>query len=159
MPAAKRAKVLSLLGHNPETAGGLMNPDFVSVPEHSTVEQALELVRRSEIPAGQLTTVVVTDGDGHLVGTIGVVEMVKSAPHTPVAALVEQGGPAVSAEADLPEIALVMSDFNLVALPVVDGDGRPLGVLAVDDVLEHTMPGDWRRRYGARPRVGAPSGR
>ncbi|HUA10927.1 MAG TPA: CBS domain-containing protein [Solirubrobacteraceae bacterium] len=149
MPAAKRTKVLSLLGHNPETAGGLMNPDFVSVAEHSTVEQALELVRRSEIPADQITTVVVTDADGHLAGTLPVVELIKSPAHTTLSALLEPGGPAVSADADLPEIALLMSDFNLMLLPVVDGDGVTIGVLAVDDVLEHTMPGDWRRRYGA----------
>src|SRR5271166_2278596 len=46
LPAGRGLKIKRLLGYNPQTAGGLMNPDFVSVPERSTVEQALELVRR-----------------------------------------------------------------------------------------------------------------
>ncbi len=46
MPPARRVKLTTLLGHNPNTAGGLMNPDFVSVPHDATVEQAIELVRR-----------------------------------------------------------------------------------------------------------------
>ena len=45
-----------------------------------------------------------------------------------------------------------MTDYNLVSLPVVDADGRPIGVVSVDDILELTLPEDWRRRYGARAR-------
>ena len=41
-----------------------------------------------------------------------------------------------------------MTDYNLMSLPVVDGEGKPIGLLAVDDVLELMLPGDWRRRYG-----------
>ena len=55
----------------------------------------------------------------------------------------------MAAEADLPEVAMVMTDYNLVAMPVVDGDGTPVGVIAVDDVLELLVPEEWRRRAGA----------
>ena len=41
-----------------------------------------------------------------------------------------------------------MTDFNLTAMPVVDGDGRPVGIIAVDDVLELLLPEEWRRRAG-----------
>ena len=44
---------------------------------------------------------------------------------------------------------MVMSDYNLVALPVVEDDGRPVGLIAVDDVLEFLVPEEWRRRAGA----------
>jgi Mg/Co/Ni transporter MgtE len=148
MPAAKRLKIKRLLGYNPQTAGGLMNPDFVSLGERSTVEQALELVRRSEIPAEQLQTVVIVDGDGQLVGTVTVLALVKAAGHESVGGLVDASRPAVAAETDVPEIARLMTDYNLMAMPVLDGDGRPIGLLAVDDVLELMLPGDWRRRYG-----------
>ena len=79
LPADKRLKVKRLLGYNPQTAGGLMNPDFVSIPERSTVEQAIESVRRSEIPTEQTHTAVVVDATGHLVGTVSVVALVKAA--------------------------------------------------------------------------------
>jgi len=41
-----------------------------------------------------------------------------------------------------------MTDYNLMSLPVVDGEGRPIGLLAVDDVIELMLPEDWRRRFG-----------
>jgi Mg/Co/Ni transporter MgtE len=126
----------------------MMNPDFVSVPHNATVEQAIELVRRSELPPGQITTVVVTDAEHQLAGTLPVVALLRAAGHEVVSALLDGSRPAVGAESDLPDIACVMSDFNLMSLPVLDEEGRPIGLLAVDDVLEHTMPTDWRRRYG-----------
>jgi CBS domain-containing protein/sporulation protein YlmC with PRC-barrel domain len=148
MPAAKRVKIRRLLGYNPQTAGGLMNPDFVSVTERSTVEQAIELVRRSEIPAEQLQTVVVVGADGRLMGSVYVVALVKAGEHESLGGLVDAGRPAVTAETDLPEIARLMTDYNLMSLPVVDGEGRPIGLLAVDDVIELMLPEDWRRRFG-----------
>ena len=148
MPAAKRVKIRRLLGYNPQTAGGLMNPDFVSVTERSTVEQAIELVRRSEIPAEQLQTVVVVGADGRLVGCVYVVALVKAGEHESIGGLVDAGRPAVTAETDVPEIARLMTDYNLMSLPVVDAEGRPIGLLAVDDVIELMLPEDWRRRFG-----------
>ena len=55
----------------------------------------------------------------------------------------------VSADADLTDIALLMADFNLYSIPVVDEQDRVLGVVTVDDVLEATIPEDWRRREPA----------
>jgi CBS domain-containing protein len=148
LPASKRLKVKLLLGYNPQTAGGLMNPDFLTAPERSTVEQAIELVRRSDVDIECLPTVAVVDGEGRLVGPLSVVRLVKAAPHQAIRSLIDTGGPAVSADTDLPEIARLMTDYNLMALPVIDGDGKPIGLLAVDDVLELMLPGDWRRRFG-----------
>jgi Mg/Co/Ni transporter MgtE len=45
-------------------------------------------------------------------------------------------------------VARLMSDFNLIAMPVLDGEGRPIGIIAVDDVLELLVPEEWRRRAG-----------
>jgi CBS domain-containing protein len=55
----------------------------------------------------------------------------------------------VGSEADLTDIALLMADFNLYSIPVVDEQDRMLGVVTVDDVLEATIPEDWRRREPA----------
>jgi CBS domain-containing protein len=148
LPASKRLKVKRLLGYNPQTAGGLMNPDFLVVHERSTVEQAMELVRRSDIDAERLPTVVVVDGAGHLVGSLSVVALVKAAGHEAIGGLLDASRPAVAADTDVPEIARLMTDYNLMSLPVIDGDGTPIGLLAVDDVLELMLPSDWRRRFG-----------
>ncbi len=56
--------------------------------------------------------------------------------------------PTVAAEADLPEVARLMTDYNLIAMPVLDGESKPVGIIAVDDVLERLLPEEWRRRAG-----------
>jgi sporulation protein YlmC with PRC-barrel domain len=149
LPAAQQAKVRALLGHNPSTAGGLMNPDFVSARVDATVEQALERVRASRLDPGEVQAICVVDEDGRLTGLVLLGELVLAAPGTRVGQLVETTLPTLTAEADLPDVALVMSDYNLISVPVVDPDGRPLGMIGVDDVVEQMLPEDWRRRAAA----------
>jgi CBS domain-containing protein len=149
LPAAKQRKLRGLLGHNPQTAGGLMNPDFLSVTGRSTVEQALEMVRRSDLPPEGLQTVLVLDDEAKFAGSLSLGALIKADAHEALGGLADEHAPTVSAEADVPEIARVMADFNLMSLPVVEAEGRPIGVLAVDDILELLVPEEWRRRYGS----------
>ena len=151
LPPAKQHKIRSLLGHNPSTAGGLMNPDFVASPAGATVAEALERVRRSDLGPRQLSIVCVLDELGKLAGSLSLAELLLADARQRIGSLVDSEAPvpAVAAEADLPEVAMVMTDYNLVAMPVVDGEGRPEGVIAVDDVLELLVPEEWRRRAGA----------
>jgi CBS domain-containing protein len=148
LPAGKQLKIKRLLGYNPSTAGGLMNPDFASLPADTTVAQALAAVRRSELEPGQLLTLWIIDADGHLAGVVLASELVRAAEHTSVSELIESAVPTVSPETELPEVARLMADFNLLAIPVIDSDEKPIGVVAVDDVIELLLPEGWRRRAG-----------
>jgi CBS domain-containing protein len=149
LPAAKQRKIRRLLGHNPSTAGGLMNPDFASVPASATVGEALALVRQSELAPSQLLTLWVLDGDGHLAGGVFSSELQRALEDDRVTTLIKTAIPTVSPETELPEVARLMADFNLLAIPVVDEDDKPIGVVAVDDVIELLLPEEWRRRAGA----------
>ena len=128
---------------------GMMNPDFVSVPERATVERGdRRRCARSEIPPEQLLTVVcASTTHGRLVGARRCHRSSMRAPtaQTPSAARSRTAGPAVSAEADVPEIARLMTDYNLISLPVVDGEGKPIGVLA----RRRRARADAARRTGA----------
>jgi CBS domain-containing protein/sporulation protein YlmC with PRC-barrel domain len=148
VPPAKRRKLTSLLGHNPSTAGGLMNPDFVSAPSMATVSQAIAQVRASELGPQQVSIIIVVDDHGVLAGAVPLSELVRAGETQPLTDLIEAGDPAVTTEADLPEVARLMTDYNLIAMPVLDADGRPVGIIAVDDVLELLLPEQWRRRAG-----------
>jgi len=57
----------------------------------------------------------------------------------------------VGADTDVMDVAVLMTDYNLITIPVVDDERRLLGVITVDDVLEVTLPDDWRRREAAEP--------
>ena len=80
LPAAKQLKIKRLLGYNPSTAGGLMNPDFASLPADATVAQAREYVRDSELAPSQLLAIWVIDADGRLVGGVFSSELLRAEP-------------------------------------------------------------------------------
>jgi CBS domain-containing protein len=148
LPAAKQLKIKRLLGYNPSTAGGLMNPDFASLRADATVGEALESVRRSELAPSQLLTLWVIGSGGELSGAVLASELMRAPAQDTVSGLIETSVPKVSPETELPEVARLMADFNLLAIPVIDGDERPIGVVAVDDVIELLLPDEWRRRAG-----------
>ena len=148
LPAAKQRKIRGLLGYNPSTAGGLMNPDFLSVPAGATVREAIESVRLSELGAQQASIVCVTDDAGMLVDAVSLAELVRAPGEQSLSALIDAPTPTVTVDADLPDVARLMTDFNLIAMPVLDVDGRLVGIIAVDDILEMLLPDEWRRRAG-----------
>ena len=148
LPLAGRRRIETLLGYNPSTAGGMMSPDFIALAEQATVGDALDAVRRSTIAPGMLTTVYLHDDAGALSGSAAIVTLLRAEPDTPLAQVAEHEPESVPTDADLPEVARTMTDYNLASLPVVDERQRVVGVVTVDDVLEQTLPVGWRRRFG-----------
>jgi CBS domain-containing protein len=148
LPATKQRKIRKLLGYNPSTAGGVMSPDFVAVAARGTAADAMAAARKLELPPEALHTVLLTDKDGTLCGLVSAGVLIAADPTTPLLELGITSPPSVAPEADVPEVARLMTDYNLVSLPVVDGEERPIGIVSVDDVLELMLPEDWRRRYG-----------
>ncbi|MHA7653245.1 magnesium transporter MgtE N-terminal domain-containing protein [Mycobacterium sp. ML4] len=147
LPAGQRTKVITLMGFNPATAGGLMSVDVASCATDCTAAQALSILAgaRTMQPEALLKMHAV-DPAGELVGVVSVIRLLQSAPDTPVADLLDVDPVRVTPDADLTDVALLMADYNLVAIPVVDDHDRVLGVVTYDDILEATIPEDWRRR-------------
>jgi CBS domain-containing protein len=148
LPAAQRTQIEGLLGYNPSTAGGLMSPEFISLAPTDTVAAAIERVRLSDLAAGTLSTVYLQDPDGGLVGSVFVVTLLRGNPQRRLEDVAEREPVSVAVDADLPEVARMMTDYNLVMLPVLEQQGKMVGVVTVDDVLELTLPSGWRRRFG-----------
>ncbi|MGH2884238.1 MAG: CBS domain-containing protein [Solirubrobacteraceae bacterium] len=91
----------------------------------------------------------VIDAAGRLLGTVSLAELVRANEQARASDLADASTPSVAPEAEVPEVARLMSDYNLIAMPVLDGERRPVGIIAVDDVLELLVPEEWRRRAGA----------
>jgi len=150
MPAPQRTKVITLMGFNPESAGGLMNVDFVSCAANATVGSALALIGAARtVQPEALVKVHILDEGKRLEGVVSVITLLQAEASESVGALMDSDPVCVSADADLTDIALLMADFNLYSIPVVDEQDRVLGIVTVDDVLEETIPEDWRRREPA----------
>jgi CBS domain-containing protein len=148
LPSEQRRQIELLLGYNPETAGGLMSPDFISLRADDTVAAAIERLRSSEVAAETVTTVYVCDAAGALTGSVAIVSLLRAGAEARLGEIAEDEPVSVHDDADLPEVARTMTDYNLVMLPVIGEGERMVGVITVDDVLELTLPAGWRRRYG-----------
>jgi predicted transcriptional regulator len=149
LPEEQQGKVRQLLSYNADTAGGLMNTDFVSVTTTATVADALNAIKESKVPADTLHTVFVLDENGVPVGAAMLAPLVR-ARGTELALSVARTQLAhVHPQWDLHRVARKMSDFNLTTLPVLDADhGAMIGVVTVDDLLEELLPQGWRREFG-----------
>ncbi|MEI7779997.1 MAG: CBS domain-containing protein, partial [Actinomycetes bacterium] len=150
LPVGQRTKVLTLLGFNPASAGGLMGMDFVEVDKRATVADALAAVRAAVgLQPEALTTIYTKTKKGRLHATVRLSTLVQSEPETVLTELAEVDPVCVEVSTDAVDVALLMSDFNLTAIPVVDADMHVLGIVTFDDILEATIPDDWRRREPA----------
>jgi CBS domain-containing protein len=153
MPAPQRTKVITLLGFNPDSAGGLMNVDIVCCGIWATAGEALALIGIAQaVEPEALLQIHVLNEQEQLAGVVPVTALLQADPADVVATLMDSDPIRVAPDAELTDIALLMADYNLHAMPVVDDTDHVLGVVTVDDVLKAIIPEDWRRREpGSRP--------
>ncbi|CAN5648896.1 magnesium transporter [soil metagenome] len=138
IPKAAREETERLLAYEPDTAGGLMTTEFVSVPEDTTVEAALAGVRRIA-RAGRreaMHAIYGTDEHGVLKGVLSLRELLAAPEGAKITEIAWEEVVSVPATADREEVVSLTSNYDLVALPVVDDAGRIIGVVTVDDVMD-----------------------
>lgn len=138
IPARERAETERLLQYEPDTAGGLMTTEFVSVPESQTVDEALMTIRTiaREGRREAMQTIYVVDAQGALTGVMSLRELLAAAEGTRVGEIAWTEIVTVPADADRETVAQLTSNYDLVAVPVVDAERRLLGVITVDDVID-----------------------
>jgi CBS domain-containing protein len=149
LPEGKRLKVIVLLGYQEATAGGLMGVDFLQVPSTSTAADVLHAVRQAtQMQPEAIVVAYCHDPNHRLAGAVSLVALCQSDPQATMAVLADPEPVHVHPDADLTEITRAMADYNLLVLPVLDGDDRLIGVLTVDDVLEAAITPEQRRMRG-----------
>lgn len=150
LPAGQRTKVTALLGYNPTSAGGLMALDYLALPRDTSVAEALDRVRTAKtLQPEALTTVFSLNPAGKLRSAASLVTLIQADPAATLHRIAEPDSVRVHPEADLIDITLLVTDYNLLNLPVVDEEDHLIGVITVDDVLESSIPRNWRRREPA----------
>lgn len=128
--------IRNLLAYPEDTAGGLMNSSFISVNIHQNKTDAInEIIRRSE-DIEEFYTIYATDNFNRLVGIVSIKNILKSRADTTIKDLLKTDFISVSATADQEEVAKIMSQYNLTALPVVDDDDHLLGQITIDDIID-----------------------
>jgi hypothetical protein len=148
LPVSHRIKVRALLGYDPAEAGGLMSPDFILLPGATTAADTLDAVRASKIAPELLSSVFVSSAAGPLEGSVPVTALLRVDASCSLTGVIKHETPCLAPDASFEEVARLMADYNLTAIPVCDEHAQMLGVVTVDDVLEAMLPRGWRRRFG-----------
>lgn len=150
LPAGQRTKVLTLMGFNPSSAGGLMALDILTTAPGATVAEVLRLVSAARtLQPEALTIVHVVRDKNRLIGTATLVALLQADPDALMEQVMATEPVRVLPDTDVEDVALLMTDYNLLSVPVVDHHDQILGVITVDDILETVIPEDWRRREPA----------
>lgn len=141
--------VRRLLEYEFDTAGGLMSPTPIILAAEASVAEALAMIRRAEIPPAMASAVYVTHPpyetpSGEYLGMVHFQRMLRFPPHERISALLDSEIEAVTVTASAAEVSRRLASYDLVALPVVDEHKHLVGVVTVDDVLDHLLPDDWR---------------
>ena len=125
-----------LLEYGEETAGGLMAREYVTVRPEWTLQEATEAVRRSADDVDEIYTAYVVDADGILVGVISLKQLLLSSGAVPVRDVMKTDFISVSAEVDQEEVGQIVQRYDLLSVPVLDTDGRMMGRITIDDVVD-----------------------
>jgi magnesium transporter len=138
--------VQELLGYRENTAGGLMTTEFVAVSDKLTAQQCIGELRRLEPDAESIYYVYVVDEDEHLEGVLSLRDLIVARPRTLISEIMIRNVVSVGLDASSEEVAAVLSKYNLLALPVVDGEHRLQGIITVDDALDVVLPDSIKRK-------------
>jgi CBS domain-containing protein/sporulation protein YlmC with PRC-barrel domain len=135
MEVEPKAEVRELLEFEEDTAGGMMNTEYVALHEAATVADALEAVKAHEDLLEGLTTLFVIDAEGRLLASVPVSKLFIGAPASPVRELASPTLIAVPVDAGQNRVTELFDKYNILALPVLDEEEKLAGVITADDVI------------------------
>ena len=131
------------------SAGGMMTTEPIVLTADTSVAEALATVRQSEIPPALASQVYVCrppleTPTGRFIGIVHFQRLLREPPATLLGAIVDITTTPLAPEVPLSEVSSYLASYNLLAVPIVDPNERLLGVVTVDDVLDHLLPENWR---------------
>jgi CBS domain-containing protein/sporulation protein YlmC with PRC-barrel domain len=146
--------VRQLLKYTPGTAGSVMTSEPVILPPDATVAEALARIREPQLSPAVAAQVFVVRAPmatptGRYLGVVHFQRLLREPPAELLGAVVDNDIDPLQPATPLPEITRRMATYDLVAMPVVDAGNRLVGAVTVDDVLDHSLPRDWRDRDAA----------
>ena len=136
MSPKERKRTALLLGYQEDTAGRIMTPEYISLKDSLTVEQALQRIRNLANASEIIYYLYVTDASRHLTGIVSLRDLVLASPDVLLADIVTREVVSVYTDTDQEEVARLIQRYDLLAIPVVDREQRLVGVVTVDDVMD-----------------------
>jgi CBS domain-containing protein len=146
MEPEEAQEVEELLEHEEDTAGGLMTTEHVAFQPTLTVADAIRRIRDEAKDAETIYYLYVTDSQERLLGVFSLRELILAEPDRRLDEIMHTDVVSVTPETALREVAELQTKYNLLALPVVSGEGEMRGIITVDDVLNLILPMIWKKR-------------
>ena len=136
-PAERQATAL-LLGYEPNTAGRIMTPEYISLKESFTVTQAIDRIRSLADEMETVYYLYVTDAARRLTGILSLRDLVTSYPNQSIGEIMTRDVDVVSVatDTDQEEVARMIQRYDFIAVPVVDAEHRLVGIITVDDIID-----------------------
>jgi magnesium transporter len=139
-------EVQELMTYDEESAGGIMTTEFVAVPATLTAAQTIDRLRELEPNAETIYYVYVTDEEDRLVGVLSLRDLIVSKPNRRISEFMYDEPVAVRTDASQEEVTEMVARYNLLAVPVVDSEGKLEGIVTVDDAIDTLLPRPARLR-------------
>jgi magnesium transporter len=136
VPSDVRLNVKKGFEYPEDSAGRLMRRSFVHVASNKTVGETIDMLRESDDLPDHFSEIFVIRPNVHLVGTVPLDRLLRASRDIPVKSLVEEEPYAIRADLDQEELARQFERYDLISAPVIDRDGRLVGVITVDDVVD-----------------------
>lgn len=136
MPLEEASNVKALMDYEEETAGSIMTLEYVSLYSHMTVHAAMALLKAEAPNAETIYYIYVVDEQKHLVGVVSLRNLIVSDDSTVIADIMNDSIYSVSVTQTREEAARKMRDYDFLALPVIDFQGRLLGIITIDDIVD-----------------------
>jgi magnesium transporter len=131
-----RARVETVLSYPEDSAGGIMNTDAITVRPRHSVELVLRYLRlRKDLPEATDALIVVNQRDEY-VGMVSLASLITSDPTVTVREVMNTGAQSIPADTPDTEVARLFSEQDLISAPVVDEQGRLIGRITIDDVVD-----------------------
>ncbi len=146
MEREEAADVRRLLAYPDDSAGGIMNTEYVAVRPDLTAEQVMQVLRQTAHEAETINYIYVTNKDGLLQGVFSLRQLVMVQPATPVTDFMVTRLITVGVLDQQDAVAQVVAKYNLIAVPVVDDHGKMHGIVTADDALDKIIPTAWKKR-------------
>src|SRR5579864_3285073 len=135
MEVAPESEVRELLEFKADTAGGMMNTEFISLHESATVEDAMTALKGNEDQLESVNSLFLVDAEGRLTGTVPLARLFIASGATPLRSLAAEMLISATVTEKQDEVTELFDKYNLLALPVVDEESRMVGVITADDII------------------------
>lgn len=133
---ATRKTVNELLKYPEDSAGAVMTTEYVLLKENLTVDGALQYIRKTALDKETIYTCYVTDINRHLIGLITAKTLLISPADARIGDIMDTNIVSMTTTDDKEEVARTLSKYDFLALPVVDGENRLVGIVTVDDAID-----------------------